>query len=154
MTSGLSYSIYSRRHRRGKNVQVGDVILFENPIFLRASACKRVIGLPGDFVVHDPTQAPTVGGAYVPGITSKDTVREEPTLVRVPEGHVWVAGDNLSYSRDSRFYGPVPMALIIGKVLYNGDGWFSWTSLRGPQLEQASEPAPTHSTAVIGERPD
>ena len=29
---------------------------------------------------------------------------------------MWVAGDNLDWSRDSRDYGPMPMALIIGKV--------------------------------------
>jgi len=137
MTSGLSYTIYSRRHRRGRNLQVGDIILYDNPLFLHQGACKRVIGLPGDFVLRDPSQSPTVGGATVPGITdvgSGKAVREEPLMVQVPEGHVWCAGDNLSYSRDSRFYGPVPMALIKGKALYNGDGWFNWTSFRTPQL--------------------
>lgn len=143
IASGLSYTIYSRRHRRGRNIKVGDVILFDNPIFLQQGALKRVIGMPGDYVVHDPTQSPTVGGATVPGITDAGgstaasgvaQQREEPVMVQVPEGHVWCAGDSLSYSRDSRFYGPVPMALIKGKALYNGDGWFNWTSLRTPQL--------------------
>lgn len=143
IASGLSYTIYSRRHRRGRNIKVGDVILFDNPIFLQQGALKRVIGMPGDYVVHDPTQSPTVGGAAVPGITDAGgstaasgvaQQREEPVMVQVPEGHVWCAGDSLSYSRDSRFYGPVPMALIKGKALYNGDGWFNWTSLRTPQL--------------------
>ncbi|KIX08473.1 signal peptidase I [Rhinocladiella mackenziei CBS 650.93] len=138
ISGGLTYSIYSRLHRRGNNVKVGDVVLFENPVFLRGRACKRIIGMPGDYVVHDPSLSPTVGGAPVPGITDVDAVREEPAMVQVPEGHVWVAGDNLSHSRDSRFYGPVPMALIAAKVLYNGDGWFNWTSLRSPQLQPVS----------------
>ena len=34
----------------------------------------------------------------------------------MPEGHCWMLGDNLSESRDSRAYGPVPLALIKGKV--------------------------------------
>ncbi|KAJ9107994.1 hypothetical protein QFC20_003680 [Naganishia adeliensis] len=37
--------------------------------------------------------------------------------VRIPRGHVWLAGDNLSNSTDSRAYGPVPVALLKGKVL-------------------------------------
>ena len=34
----------------------------------------------------------------------------------MPEGHCWLLGDNLEESRDSRTYGPVPLALIRGKV--------------------------------------
>ena len=46
----------------------------------------------------------------------------------MPEGHCWLIGDNLPESRDSRTYGPVPLALIKGKViarlgLGNGFGW-------------------------------
>lgn len=35
---------------------------------------------------------------------------------QIPEGHVWLSGDNLSNSTDSRYYGPVPMGLIRGRV--------------------------------------
>jgi inner membrane protease subunit 1 len=35
----------------------------------------------------------------------------------VPEGHCWVIGDNVPYSRDSRHFGPLPMGLVRGKVL-------------------------------------
>lgn len=34
----------------------------------------------------------------------------------MPEGHCWLLGDNVEASRDSRFYGPLPLALIRGKV--------------------------------------
>jgi inner membrane protease subunit 1 len=43
--------------------------------------------------------------------------RKEGQFVRVPKGHVWLAGDNMSNSTDSRMYGPVPLALIKGKVI-------------------------------------
>lgn len=50
-----------------------------------------------------------------------DNVCVDPTVkdrkyISVPKGHVWVAGDNLSNSFDSRGYGPVPMGLIKGRV--------------------------------------
>lgn len=32
-------------------------------------------------------------------------------------GHCWIVGDNLLASRDSRYFGPLPMALIQGKVV-------------------------------------
>ncbi|KAJ9529668.1 hypothetical protein QJQ45_014404, partial [Haematococcus lacustris] len=37
---------------------------------------------------------------------------------QVPVGHVWIQGDNLLHSLDSRMYGPVPAALLRGRVLY------------------------------------
>lgn len=36
---------------------------------------------------------------------------------KVPQGHCWLVGDNLPASRDSRTFGPVPLALIRGKVI-------------------------------------
>jgi Signal peptidase, peptidase S26 len=40
-----------------------------------------------------------------------------PALQQVPRGHVWLQGDNLLLSRDSREYGPVPLALLRGRVI-------------------------------------
>jgi len=59
---------------------------------------KRVLGLQGDYVLRD-----------TPGTTE--------SMIQVPEGHCWVVGDNLPWSRDSRHFGPMPMALIKGKVI-------------------------------------
>ena len=36
---------------------------------------------------------------------------------QVPKGHVWLQGDNATNSTDSRNYGPVPVALIRGRVI-------------------------------------
>jgi signal peptidase I len=40
-----------------------------------------------------------------------------PTPVRVPAGEYYVLGDNRGASDDSRFWGPVPSAWIIGTVV-------------------------------------
>ena len=39
-----------------------------------------------------------------------------PRAVPVPPGHVWLQGDNPLNSTDSRTYGPVPAALVRGRV--------------------------------------
>jgi len=36
--------------------------------------------------------------------------------LQVPQGHVWLQGDNILNSTDSRHYGPVPYALLKGRA--------------------------------------
>lgn len=40
-------------YRRGRGVKVGDVVDFHHPMVQGAGAVKRVMGMPGDFVVKD-----------------------------------------------------------------------------------------------------
>lgn len=53
--------IISKLHTRGKNVQVGDVVCFKHPIrhLNRMGAIKRIIGMPGDFVLLNSPDAPS-----------------------------------------------------------------------------------------------
>ncbi|KAF2501978.1 LexA/Signal peptidase, partial [Lophium mytilinum] len=95
--------ICSKRHRRGRNVKVGDIISFSHPVLSGLGGVKRVVGMPGDFVL-----------AGTPGVDGGD---EGVGMVQVPPGHCWVAGDNQTLSRDSRIIGPVPLALITGKLV-------------------------------------
>ena len=37
-------------------------------------------------------------------------------MAQVPKGHVWLQGDNLHNSTDSRHYGAVPAGLLRGRV--------------------------------------
>ncbi|KAI9330286.1 mitochondrial inner membrane protease subunit 1 [Obelidium mucronatum] len=82
---------------RKQSLRVGDVVAARSPLHANRAVCKRVLGVPGDVVLRDPS-------------VSLETVR-------VPPGHVWLQGDNLSHSIDSRTYGPLPMGLIKGKVV-------------------------------------
>lgn len=110
-------------YRRGRDIHVGDLVDFTHPLISGAAAVKRVVGMPGDFVVSN----------YTPhGVEDQNTVKivlrdgegivekvagDRTRMIQVPEGHCWLLGDNLAESRDSRTYGPLPLALIKGKVI-------------------------------------
>lgn len=63
---------------------------------------KRVWGLPGDKIPWNmaPRDWPIENGQYV-----------------VPEGRIYVVGDNLNHSDDSRKFGAFLQSNILGKVL-------------------------------------
>lgn len=64
------------------------------------------------------------------------------TSLQVPEGHCWVVGDDLPHSRDSRMFGPLPMALIAGKPIMRiitGMGWLPSFSMIGEGLQDGDE---------------
>ncbi|KAF2250978.1 LexA/Signal peptidase [Trematosphaeria pertusa] len=112
---GTPLILESRLHRRGRNIHVGDIITYVHPVNPSTNGCKRVIGMPGDFVsvVTPGRRDEDLGKADKEGEWAR--VRDE--VIRVPEGHCWVAGDNLEWSRDSRVFGAVPLALVRGKVI-------------------------------------
>ncbi|KAF1918416.1 peptidase S24/S26A/S26B/S26C [Ampelomyces quisqualis] len=110
-----SWILYSALHRRGRGVKVGDVITYTHPMFPNQYGCKRIIGMPGDFV-SVVTPGRRDGDFGVEDVEDKwATVKEQ--VIQVPEGHCWLAGDNLEWSRDSRLFGPVPLGLVKAKVL-------------------------------------
>lgn len=67
--------------------------------------------------------------------------KESRLTEKVPEGHVFVAGDNLPWSRDSRNYGPVPMGLINGKIIARVWPWskMQWVENNLQPAEQSEQ---------------
>lgn len=106
--------------RLGRGVSVGDLILYKIPIFSNQNGVKRIIGMPGDFVsLGTPGMAGQDKTIQV-GVTQPSrphSIMLTLAAVEVPQGHCWIVGDNLPASRDSRKFGPLPLALIQGKVV-------------------------------------
>lgn len=99
----------------------GHLVSLLSPLEPTRPVCKRVIGLPGDTICVYPDKASMYRSAALSG--GKDyerqndvPVEKEPQHVIVPEGHIWISGDNIPFSRDSSVYGPVPIALVRGKI--------------------------------------
>ncbi len=43
--------LISRRHRYGRNLLVGDLVVYKIPTYPETEGVKRVLGLPGDYVL-------------------------------------------------------------------------------------------------------
>nr|POF13910.1 hypothetical protein CFP56_02934 [Quercus suber] len=49
----IDWLLISKYYRRGREVKVGDLVSFRHPVNRETYAVKRVIGMPGDFVLRD-----------------------------------------------------------------------------------------------------
>ncbi len=113
-----------------------DVVVFIYPVDRSKDFIKRVIGLPGDEIemvgktIHingQPYQDRYgfYSGPGNPGHPSLETGRFGP--VTVPEGHLFVMGDNRNHSYDSRFWGFVPLKWVKGKAFIIYWSWPHWS---------------------------
>lgn len=131
----------------------GDIVVFRFPKDPSMDYIKRVVGLPGDrvgyynkqlYINGTPIRQTSLGiyegvgqGVTMTGaeLRSEDlgTVKHD-ILVRhgqssvegefvVPEGHYFVMGDNRDNSNDSRYWGAVPEANLVGKAFFI---WMNW----------------------------
>ncbi|MGC4000013.1 MAG: signal peptidase I [Anaeromyxobacter sp.] len=72
------------------------------------------------------------GRAYHTLCVPDEPCGEDAGPVQVPEGHVYVVGDNRPRSADSRYYGPIPELRVIGRAAWI---YFSWGP-SGPRWER------------------
>ena len=101
----------------------GEIVVFEYPRDMSKDYIKRVIGLPGDTVLIKDGQVyvndQLLDEAYLQGVQT--TCRGDDPCnfgqpVTVPQGAVFVMGDNRNNSSDSREWGALPLDGIIGKA--------------------------------------
>ncbi|WP_243458202.1 signal peptidase I [Sporosarcina sp. Te-1] len=113
-----------------------DLIVFHAP-GSKEDYIKRVIGLPGDTVVMKDDQLFINGKAYdEPYIEEnkekifKDQKLTEDFEVTVPEGQLFVLGDNRRNSTDSRMIGCIEESAVVGKVEFR---FFPFNSIGVPK---------------------
>ena len=77
---------------------------------------KRIIALPGETVEGREAKVFVDGRELVEPYLDEDTVPGfEPR--KVPEGKLWVMGDNRNQSQDSRVFGPIDEEKVIGRAI-------------------------------------
>ncbi len=103
-----------------RDPQAGDVVVFDSPLHEDEDLVKRVVAVEGDRVaVHDGSLYVNGAAQDEPYLLEQDFRGEESEMV-VPDGQVFVLGDNRNNSGDSRIFGPIPRDSIIGSgfVIY------------------------------------
>jgi signal peptidase I len=96
----------------------GDVIVLQDPVEKGAYLVKRIVAMGNDDIyVHDGTIL--VNGKPVNEPYIRETIDYDFEPYHIPDGHVFVLGDNRNNSDDGHKWGHgVPMATIIGEVKY------------------------------------
>lgn len=96
-------------------VERGDIIVFHFPMDPEQELIKRVIGLPGDTI-----------GVQNGQVSVNGQVLDEPYIAatpaysgewQVPDGQLFVLGDNRNDSSDSHSWGFLPFEKVVGKAV-------------------------------------
>jgi signal peptidase I len=110
----------------------GDIVVFEYPRDVSKDYIKRVIGLPGDTLdIHDGTvslNGQLLAEPYLEGAKTyclgSGVCGNGPFTV--PEGTIFVMGDNRGNSSDSREWDALPLDRVVGQawlIYYPVSNW-------------------------------
>ncbi len=116
------------------NPQRGDIVVFARPPLENQNypdLVKRIVGLPGETISSQGGQLyidgkllkepwlPPGPQDYTGALQENDPHPQFdlPGPVKIPPGEYYVMGDNRTNSQDSRFFGPIPKSLIVGKAV-------------------------------------
>ena len=109
--------------------KVGEIVTFDDPDGSGETLIKRIIATSGQTIdMHD-------GKLYIDGVEQEESyTKSRPTYAltehaanlsggikypyRVPEGCVWLMGDNRTNSLDSRYFGAVSTTRISSHALF------------------------------------
>ena len=121
------FILVNKLHYRFNQPKPGEVIVFKYPLNPSKDMIKRVVATEGqtveiknkviyvdDKIAAEPFLAKHIDRRILPGSYSP---RDNLEAIQVPEGHLFVLGDNRDKSKDSREWGFLDMNLVKGKAL-------------------------------------
>jgi signal peptidase I len=77
---------------------------------------KRVIGLPGETVEGKNGKIFINGRQLAEPYLAEEPIGDFPAKT-IPQGQLWVMGDNRNRSSDSRVFGPIKKSKIVGRAI-------------------------------------
>jgi signal peptidase I len=109
------YILVNRLAYKIGNPVRGDIVVFSFPMDLKQDLIKRVIGLPGESIsVQD-------GRVMINGVPLEEPYIAAPPIYNdtwvVPEGQLFVLGDNRNESKDSHEWGFLPLENVVGRAI-------------------------------------
>jgi signal peptidase I len=119
-TYGVGSHVYATKFGHAAR---GQVVIIRRPAAQSAGppqAMRRIVAVGGDTVTAQDGRLLVNGRLADEPYLAHGTKTQMGAPVTVPKGKVFVMGDDRPISQDSRFYGPLPTADIIGYVRF---GW-------------------------------
>ena len=141
LSYGIRIPFLERYTLRFGNPKGGDVVVFVYPVDRSKDFIKRVIGVEGDrveirnkkvYINGQPIEDPHASFQETGNSSGGVHLRDHYGPRSVPQGHIFVMGDNRDRSYDSRFWGFVNLKDVKGKafvVYWSWDGndrWIRW----------------------------
>lgn len=107
-----------------RDVEQGDIITFNDPLSPGRVLIKRVIAVGGQtvdindedgyvYVDGEPLAEPYTDG--LPSYRLENSIANVTYPYTVPEGELWVMGDNRINSQDSRYFGSIDEDSVTGR---------------------------------------
>ena len=126
------FVLVSKLNYRFGAVERGDIIVFHYPMNPDQELIKRVIGLPGD-TINVRGGVVSVNGQKLdePYIAASPLYMGEWA---VPDGQLFVLGDNRNDSSDSHSWGYLPFENVVGKAVVIYWPPAMWDVIRHKQL--------------------
>ena len=128
-----SIQLFPDYHLFSEVPERGDIVVFKFPLEPEKDFIKRVIGLPGETIqiirqkvyIDDKFLKEPYAHHSQPPSSLAPNNRDDMPPLRIPEGHIFVMGDNRENSSDSRVWGVLDLKNLRGKAQWI---YWSWDS--------------------------